>query len=159
MKTKRCPKCGAEHGLEATYCGCGHKWVNEMLSTVQDPHHHLCAYMANGHRCHYPGTVSENTTGGGPFYCSHHAAILHDTGSAAFGAEIVEASRRAHPSPGWWTPGFQRQASVEGASDAAESWLDSKGLEPMPYESKRDHALRLREHAREMGPGFKRVSA
>lgn len=70
----------------------------------------LCEWVNNGQRCHYAGTISDSTTGGGPWFCRHH----HGLGDAAHGARIVVQSLHELPSPDY---GYEarRAASFQAA--------------------------------------------
>ena len=48
-----------------------------------------CEWESNGEQCRYPGSISRNTNGHGPWYCAAH----DDCRSGAHGAQIVEVSR------------------------------------------------------------------
>lgn len=83
-----CPKCSNEIG-KARYCGCGWKQAGK-----GDPQKSAgigqCAWLANGEQCHYPGTISFNTQGMGPWYCRFHAV---NGITAHHGEQVVIASR------------------------------------------------------------------
>lgn len=64
-----------------------HRAISRPTSAVDDPHR--CAWRAGEEQCHYPGSVSRSTLGGGPWYCSSHA--LGPDGHE--GAQIVFQSR------------------------------------------------------------------
>lgn len=88
-----CPKCNSEIG-KARYCGCGWK-----QAAKSDPMKSAgvgnCEWISNGERCHYPGTISHNTQGLGPWFCHFHS----QSGiSAHYGEQIVNASRDYKPS-------------------------------------------------------------
>lgn len=73
MKTKICPKCGAEHAIDVDYCGCGHKWKKyQQIENVKDPLNGCCEVQSMAGRCHYAGVHSDSTTGGGPWKCDKH---------------------------------------------------------------------------------------
>lgn len=65
----------------------------EVSTNVQAQSDHQCAWVASGERCRYPGSISAQTNGGGPWYCSLHFGC--DSGIA--GHDIVLASRSYRP--------------------------------------------------------------
>lgn len=94
--TNECPKCHSPLGAKATYCGCG--WKKDIggkgggLPAIPGKSDGVsdCAWIANGERCHYPGTTSHNTVGMGPWYCRFHA--MQDI-SQHYGEQVVRESR------------------------------------------------------------------
>ena len=86
-----CPKCGDPVTTEGVCTGCG--WRPKGAKTVAAPvdlDAMRCAWLAGAERCHYAGTMSPNTSGGGPWYCPGHFAC----DDAAHGQRIVDESRR-----------------------------------------------------------------
>ena len=53
-----------------------------------------CAWMSEGERCHYPGTIWRNVHGVGPGYCRFH---VQENISMAYGARVVLESRDYKP--------------------------------------------------------------
>ena len=71
---KACPDCGAEHRLSIRRCGCGYTWETQKQNSQQmDPMHGCCEWTHLGKRCHYAGSWSDSTKGGGPWYCLEHS--------------------------------------------------------------------------------------
>jgi hypothetical protein len=82
-----CPQCGSEIG-KARYCGCG--WKQGKADPQKSAGVGNCAWLANGEQCHYPGTISHNTVGLGPWYCRFH--VTPDI-SQHYGEQVVRESR------------------------------------------------------------------
>ena len=98
MKTKICPSCGAEHNLDATYCGCGYKWKRNSIqsdSVSYDSMHGCCEVNGFSGRCHYPGSMSRSLQGGGPWICKEH--YLDDSGEKT--EDIIKESHIKIPNP------------------------------------------------------------
>ena len=53
-----------------------------------------CAWMSDGERCHYPGTIWRNVHGVGSGFCRFH---IQEDITAAYGARIVVESRNYKP--------------------------------------------------------------
>lgn len=151
-KYKICPQCKAEHKVSTPKCGCGYQWQTKGQAP-DDPYHRLCAYHANGQRCHYVGTFSSNTLGGGPFYCRGHDGEV----SPEVGAQIVEQSHRDHPNPGWWHVDLVRQQAMAEAEQQAHDYLLAHGLERQNGMFKQEHIDMLREYCKSMGLRIKRM--
>lgn len=71
----KCPECREPMKDLQTMCDCG--WTKTPRG-MQDPNHMRCAYMSGGQRCIAGGAVSDNTRGGGPWYCGQHYRVLGD---------------------------------------------------------------------------------
>lgn len=99
-----CPSCNQTLHAGATFCGCGwtkgtrKKGTASTLPPIPGKSEGIsqCAWIASGEQCHYPGTISHNTQGLGPWYCRFHAEI--GIGSA-YGQQVVVESR-TKPLPG-----------------------------------------------------------
>lgn len=97
-KIKECPKCGAEHRLHIKKCGCGHDFGSKQAQEPsRDPMHGCCEYSTGTSRCHYPGTFSDGTNGGGRWFCSAHDRETDQ----AMAAAIVHKSHEDFPRPDW----------------------------------------------------------
>lgn len=136
MKTKICPKCGDEHPVSATYCGCGHKWGGSSRdyaasSGPVDPMYGCCDWTSDGQRCHYPGTHSDSTQGGGPWYCAGHAKCT----DGKLGHDIVEQSRRDLPQPDY-SLAARRRYFEAGTSKIGVKyrWIPAEDLRAMARE-------------------------
>lgn len=72
-------------------------------------------------RCHYPGTISSDTRGGGPWYCRHHAFGVDQSE----GGRIVAESRtwrHGTPVPSRVKPGLMPKAPIrEPGADESEA--------------------------------------
>jgi len=56
----------------------------------------VCEWETDGHRCRYPGSMSTNMGGTGPWYCRLHYGCK----DPIFGAQIIQASMDyKHPTP------------------------------------------------------------
>lgn len=95
-----CPKCRAPLEGAKLSCSCG--WskrkataavAEEKPKAFFDPDRHKCAWVADGHRCQYPGAISHTTHGGGPWYCRDH---FHNA-DPLIGAKIVHDSNQGVP--------------------------------------------------------------
>lgn len=53
-----------------------------------------CAWMSDGERCHYPGTIWRTVHGVGPGFCRFH---VQEDCTAAYGAAVVVESRNYRP--------------------------------------------------------------
>jgi hypothetical protein len=85
-----CPDCGEPLAINPVRCtACGYRPGGKQAPIDIDAMR--CSWLAGTERCHYAGTMSPNTTGGGPWYCPGHYAC--DDG--AHGQRIVDESRRA----------------------------------------------------------------
>lgn len=157
---KICPRCKAEHKASTPKCGCGYSWA-EKQAQAYDPYHHHCAYTtSDNRRCHYLGAVSKSTTGSGPWYCCAHSDVLDEGASGAkAGAQIVDQSRRDHPSAGWWSPGRQRDQAEQKATTEATARLEEMGHGRLPFEGDLEYADRLRVVCKDIGLHIKRVPA
>jgi len=107
---------------------------------------HQCDYIADGMRCHYPGTWSESTNGGGRWYCTAHASGM----SQALAAEVVKQSYGYDPA----AVAKRRLAEEEAVR---ERWLEGHGLGREPFESAHEYAVRLRAHLQGYTPKIKRM--
>lgn len=87
-----CPKCHSEVG-KASYCGCGWKKKAWKEEDHTDPFPMQCAWFANGERCKFPGAISHNTTGHGPWYCGSHDTCKNPM----VGLDIIENSHKYQP--------------------------------------------------------------
>lgn len=106
----RCPECGRDAG-RSKRCPCG--WEasrprpreeGEVVVISDGTKHYVgvlrdetlgyirCSWFAGGERCRFPGTMSTNVKGGGPWFCSAH----HRCSDPIAGADVVEASRGYH---------------------------------------------------------------
>lgn len=94
-----CPKCRAPLEGNKLSCSCG--WSKRKAAAMAeekprqffDPDRHKCAWVADGIRCRYPGGISHNTLGGGPWYCRDH---FHNA-DPVVGAKIVDDSIHGVP--------------------------------------------------------------
>jgi hypothetical protein len=72
-----------------------------------------CAWMSDGERCRFPGTMAEATTGTDRWFCAHH---FRSPGMAA-GREIVQRSLRWDALPNKaeaWVEARRKQVYGEG---------------------------------------------
>lgn len=125
-----------------------------------NPYHHHCAYVSDGRRCHYMGSMTDSTVGSETWWCRAHYELLQAGGieSARMGSLVVDQSRRDHPSPDWWSPEKQQAATEARTSRQATEWLEAKGHGRLPLETDREYADRLREVCRGMGMKIKLVT-
>ena len=128
IQTKECPKCGAEHRMHIKKCGCGHQFGQmQAHEPERDPMLGCCEYSTGTSRCHYPGTFSSATTGGGKWYCSAHD---HES-DPAMGAAIVHKSQEDFPRPDWSVNAVKRRYELKVQKAIAEH----KGAKSTKYES------------------------
>ena len=52
-----------------------------------------CAWLANGKRCRFPGSITNSTLGSDRWYCRFHFMLKH----GSTGAEVVEQSQGYTP--------------------------------------------------------------
>lgn len=143
IQTKECPHCGAEHRLHIKKCGCGHQFGQQAKEEPRDPMHGCCAYSTGTSRCHYPGTFSSSTNGGGKFYCSAHSRET-DPGLAA---SIVHKSHEDYPRPDWSTGAVMRRYELK----VQKGMADSKHAKATKYQASKpgkDWAKRVIERQR-----------
>ena len=86
-----CPECRSPLSASATYCGCG--WGRKKSGSKSQAIEN-CAWVSASGRCRYPGTISHNTQGMGPWYCRFHAK---PDLSASYGEQVVIESKGYQP--------------------------------------------------------------
>jgi hypothetical protein len=96
---------------------------------AEDRNSHDCAYQVGEMRCQYPGAISLNTTGGGPYYCRVH---IRERGTL-FARQALEASQ-----------GYRAPVVAEDTS-----WLD-ENFPMQPGESRQEYCERCRAYALSM---------
>lgn len=141
IQTKECPKCGSEHRLHIKKCGCGHQFgTKQEQAPDRDPMHGCCEYSTGTSRCHYPGTFSDSTNGGGRWFCS-----AHDRESdPAMGAAIVHKSHEDCPRPDWSARAVNRRYELRTQKAMAEH-KGAKGTKYHPSTPGKDWAKRILE--------------
>lgn len=82
----KCPECG--FAVTRDKCVCG--WTPSGKVAEKSAGIGKCAWVAHGEQCSYPGTISFNTQGMGPWYCRFHS---QPDISQSYGAQVVEQSR------------------------------------------------------------------
>jgi hypothetical protein len=123
-----CPECGLELHIRAKSCRCG--WSSRALGKPKDdPFRYDCAWEADGKRCRYPGNISSNINGAGPWYCRWHDGC----DDPVHGARLVEESQNYQPED--TTKTFQAEVNAS---------LLRLGLQRREGESVADHASRCR---------------
>lgn len=85
-----CPECGDKLPSGAERCSCGWVAPQRTRRQLRDAEHWRCSWVADGERCHYPGSISPSTRGEGPWFCAAHFSCR----DGAEGAQIVEQSKR-----------------------------------------------------------------
>lgn len=89
-----CPRCG--EGLSSSTCqSCGWGTASKDAPVAD----FRCEWHSGGERCHYAGSMSESTVGGGPWYCGEHYFAMQREHAQSVGADIVERSKQAEPHP------------------------------------------------------------
>lgn len=117
IKTKECPKCETEHRQHIKKCGCGYVFGSRQAEPDDyDPMHGCCAYSTGTSRCHYPGTFSDSTNGGAPFYCHAH---YHES-DPAIGASIVYRSHEEYQAPDYSINAVKRRYEIRTLKNIAE---------------------------------------
>ena len=110
----KCPDCSGTIPYKADECpGCGFV-VNRTKGKQtrdRDPDTFRCAWISNGARCHYAGSISASTVGGGPWYCAGHADAATSEFPVEAGDRITKRSIEEHPSPSF-TPESMRLAAL-----------------------------------------------
>jgi hypothetical protein len=128
-KRATCPKChvaleGA--GISCADCGWSERAERSERQRL-DPQRFQCAWVADGLRCRYPGTIAQSTNGTGPHYCRWH----YQCADPVHGARLVQESQ-----------GYQAEdADLHLAIMAS---LKQHGLERRAGESTADHIERMR---------------
>jgi hypothetical protein len=118
IQTKECPKCGAEHRMHIKKCGCGYQFGQlSKQEEARDPMHGCCEYSTGTSRCHYPGTFSHSSNGGGKWYCSAHDRET----DPEMGATIVYKSHDDYPAPDWSIKSVIRRYELRTIKAMAES--------------------------------------
>lgn len=144
IQTKECPKCETEHRLHIKKCGCGHVFGSRQTQQEdRDPMRGCCEYSTGTSRCHYPGTFSDSTNGGGRWYCS-----AHDRESdPSMGAAIVHKSHEDYPRPDWSLDAVRRRYELR----TLKAMADHKGAKATKYNPStpgKDWAKRVLERIR-----------
>lgn len=86
----QCPDCSGFLKPNARKCACGWSATPlRKLAPVAGLDQHRCEWLSNGERCHWPGSCSTDTHGGGPWYCTAH----NDCDDMEKGLRIVVESR------------------------------------------------------------------
>ena len=141
IQTKECPKCETEHRLHIKKCGCGYVFGSKQQATPdRDPMHGCCAYSTGTSRCHYPGTFSDSTSGGGEFYCAAH----YHLDDPSTGAAIVYRSQEEYPRPDYSIADVRRRYELRTLKAIA----DHKGAKATRYHAStpgKDWAHRIME--------------
>lgn len=144
IQTKECPKCGSEHRLHIKKCGCGHVFGSKQAQQPErDPMHGCCEYSTGTSRCHYPGTFSDSTNGGGRWFCSAHDRESDPSLAAA----IVHRSHEDYPRPDWSVNAVKRRYELRVAKKMAEH----RGAKATKYHAStpgKDWAKRILERIR-----------
>lgn len=126
IQTKECPKCGAEHRLHIKKCGCGHQFGQlARQEEDRDPMRGCCEYSTGTSRCHYPGTFSDGTNGGGRWFCSAHDRET----DPAMAAAIVHKSQEDFPRPDWSVNAVKRRYELR----TQKAMADHKGKKATKY--------------------------
>lgn len=126
IQTKECPKCETEHRLHIKKCGCGHVFgVKQSRDEERDPMRGCCEYSTGTSRCHYPGTLSDGTNGGGRWFCSAHDRETEP----AVGAAIVYKSQEDYPRPDWSVNAVNRRYELR----VHKAMADHKGAKATAY--------------------------
>jgi hypothetical protein len=99
---RECPECSRFLPASAKSCpSCGYQ-IEAEKSVKVDADHGRCEWRAGGVRCHYAGSMSDSTVGGGPWYCgAHMMAARHSEHPQEAGARIVQKSQDAVPTPNY----------------------------------------------------------
>lgn len=87
----KCPDCDKTLREGAASCRCG--WREKGKSVDHPLGYSQCEWRANGERCRFPGTISSNTNGHGPWYCAGHDGCR----DPLMGAAIVDRSLGYRP--------------------------------------------------------------
>ena len=111
-----CPDCGEPLAINPIRCtACGYRPNRDVV----DLDAMRCAWLAGPERCHYAGTMSPNTAGGGPWYCPGHYAC--DDG--AHGQRIVDESRRLM---------YGKSLTGNSVKEAAKRTFLARPIPPVP---------------------------
>jgi hypothetical protein len=77
-----------------------------------------CEWVSGSERCRFPGAISDNTTGAGPYWCCAH----YGCSDGALGAAIVERSRRyRHPTRQERLEAFRARGAPKAWPQVAET--------------------------------------
>lgn len=131
--SRDCPQCGNPLIAPFKSCACG--WGAPKRAEREQPRHDgFCSWHANGKRCRYPGSLSSNTNGAGPWYCRYHFGCT----DPVIGAQILDESQEYKPV----TKGDQEREH----SEAVAKRLKAKGLDQKAGETRGQYIGRLRNY-------------
>lgn len=86
----KCPECGFSVTRDKCVCG----WTPKGKEAEKSAGITNCAWVTHGEQCGYPGTISHNTQGMGPWYCRFHS---QSDITQQYGAQVVQQSRFYQP--------------------------------------------------------------
>lgn len=96
-----------------------------------------CSWMADGIHCLYPGSISHNISGAGPWFCRWH----FDCTDPVYGQYVVDESKS-------YRHLTEAEKMRKRQTQAIEN-LDKYGLARLPDEEMDEWVLRMRKFVRE----------
>ena len=148
MRNRLCSSCGVTNAATAHECkGCGAKFraYSSADSQQGDGIDRQCPWDDYGIRCNERGTISDATTGDGPWYCRTHNAqrqgrtvrpVAPERGLTGYGLPMVPADRDYATKARAWLKGKVAEIGTASAGRSREwarlildRWADG---DPMP---------------------------